>query len=56
MFNITPAQQDTINKLLKYDNIQADIVTIIGAAFKCHSAPVYSATSVELFVTATITE
>ena len=35
MFNITPAQQETINQLMNYDNMQADIVGIIGVAFKC---------------------
>ena len=35
MFNITPAQQDTINQLMNYDNMQTDVISMIGVAFKC---------------------
>ena len=40
MFNITPAQQDAINQLMNYDNMQADIVGIIGAAFRCKTSAI----------------
>lgn len=40
MFNITPAQQDTINQLMNCNNMQADIVGIIGAAFKCKTSAI----------------
>ena len=40
MFNITPAQQNTINQLMNYDNMQADIVGIIGSSFKCKTSAI----------------
>ena len=40
MFDITPAQQDTINQLMNYDTMQADIVGIIGSAFKCKTSAI----------------
>jgi len=40
MFNITPAQQDTINQLMNYDNMQTDVISLIGVAFKCKTSAI----------------